>query len=50
MGHTPEIQEPAPSLSQHRTQIEGGDLHFPPIKITVVRQVRMFPAHTAVLV
>ena len=42
-----EIQEPAPFFSRHGAQI-GGSLGFPVIKITVVRQVRMSPASTAV--
>ena len=44
--YTPEIQEPAPSLFRHGAQI-GGLRVFPVIKITVVRQVRMSPASTA---
>ena len=45
--YTPEIPEPAPSLSRHGAQF-GGLRVFPVIKITVVRQVRMLPACTAV--
>ena len=45
--YTPEIPEPAPSLSWHGA-LFGGLRVFPVIKITMVRQVRMLPACTAV--
>ena len=49
VGHryTPEIPEPAQSLFWHGAQI-GGLQVFPIIKITLVRQVRIIPASTAV--
>ena len=39
--YRPEIPEPAPSLFLHGAQI-GGIQVFPAIKITVIRQVRMY--------
>ena len=45
--YTREIPEPAPSLYRHGAQI-GGLRVFPVIKITMVHQVHMSPASTAV--
>ena len=47
--YTWKIPEPAPFLSWHGAQIGGLRVFSPLIEITVVRQVCMSPASTAVL-